>query len=157
MHPLQVPFTGSLYGERFAISRAFFYMSFRVPSKGALLPGSPGRAPIARDGLFPGPSFTYLSNALVKKPPSIFPQQDLYGESCPFPEPSFTYLSESLMSKVLLSKSLVKEPPSRFLHQSHLWREMPLSESSFTYLFTPRKQEPRFRPIDPDLIPLFHL
>ena len=148
---------GPLYGERFAISRVFFYVSFRVPSKGALLPGSPGRATIARGALFPGPSFTYLSKALVKEPPFIFPQQGPYGESCPFPEPSFTYLSGSLMSKVLLSKSLVKEPPSRFLHQSHLWREMPLFESSFTYLFTPRKQEPRFRPIDPDLIPLFHL
>jgi len=45
-------------------------MSFRVPIKGAL-PGSPGRSPIARDALFPGPSFTYLSNALVNEPPPL--------------------------------------------------------------------------------------
>jgi len=100
VHPLQVPLMGPLYGERFAISRAFFYISFRVPRKGALLPGSPGRASISRDALFSGPSCTYLSNALVKEPPSRFPQQGPYGESCPFPEPSFTYLSESLMNKV---------------------------------------------------------
>jgi len=97
--PLGSPY-GPLYRERFTVSRAFFYLSFRVPSKGALLPGSPGRAPIARDTLFPGPSFTYLSNALVQEPPSRFPQQGPYGEGCPFPEPSFTYLSESPMSKV---------------------------------------------------------
>jgi hypothetical protein len=100
VHPHQVPLTGPLYRERFAIYRAFFYISFRVRSIGALLPGSPGRAPIARDALFPGLSFTYHSNALVKESPSRFPQQGLYRESCPFPEPSFTYVSESIMSKV---------------------------------------------------------
>jgi len=73
MHHLQVPLTRPLYRERFAIYRAFFYISFRVPSKGTLLPVSPGRAPIARDALFPGPSFTYLSNALVKEPPLQVP------------------------------------------------------------------------------------
>jgi hypothetical protein len=55
------------------ISRALLSISFGVPSKGALLPHSPHRAPSERDTLFPEPSFIHLSKSMVHKPPSRFP------------------------------------------------------------------------------------
>jgi hypothetical protein len=51
----------------------------RVSNKGALPPGSPGRAPIERDAPFLEPSFTCLSKSLVKEPPFKFP----YGARMP--------------------------------------------------------------------------
>jgi len=45
---LQFPQTGPLWKEM-PISRAFFYISYRVPSKGARPPGSLNRAPTERD------------------------------------------------------------------------------------------------------------
>jgi hypothetical protein len=69
---LQVPPAGPLRRET-PITRAFFYVSFRVPSKGAPPPGSHLRAPIQRDAPFPEPSFTCLSKTLGKEPPSWFP------------------------------------------------------------------------------------
>jgi len=52
------------------ITRAF-YISFRVPSKGAPSPGPFHRAPIERDATFPEPPtpFNYLSEFPVNGPP----------------------------------------------------------------------------------------
>jgi hypothetical protein len=57
--------------KEMCVTRAFFYITFRVPSKGNPAPGSPHRAPIKRDALFPEPSFNYLSGFPVKRPPLI--------------------------------------------------------------------------------------
>ena len=46
--------------ERGARLQSLFYISFRVPGKGALPPGSPKRAPIERDAPFPDPLFLFL-------------------------------------------------------------------------------------------------
>jgi len=53
------------------VTRAFFYISFRVPSKGDPLPGSLHRAPIEKDAPIPVPPFNYLSEFLVNGPPKI--------------------------------------------------------------------------------------
>jgi len=51
---------GPVWRER-PVSRAFLYISFGVPSKGALPPGYPCRAPTEGDTLFPEPSLICLS------------------------------------------------------------------------------------------------
>jgi hypothetical protein len=71
------------------VSRAFLYVSFRLPSKGALLLGSPQKAPTERDAPFPEPSFICFSKSLVNKSPSIFPKRvpmkkDFRFQSVPF-------------------------------------------------------------------------
>jgi hypothetical protein len=48
---------GTLW-RKMCVSRAFLYISFGVPCKEALPPGSPCRDPINRDVPFPEPSFT---------------------------------------------------------------------------------------------------
>jgi hypothetical protein len=50
-------------------SRAFFNISFRVPSKGALPPGPPHGVPLDRDALFLEPSFIHHSKFPVYVPP----------------------------------------------------------------------------------------
>jgi hypothetical protein len=54
------------------VTRAFLYITFRVPSKGAPPPGTPHRVRIERDAPFPEPSFNYLSefpvNGLLPPP-----------------------------------------------------------------------------------------
>jgi hypothetical protein len=67
---LQVPLTEPLQRERCSISKAFLdkvFIDFRVPSKGALPPGSL-RAPIHRDAPFTEHSLT------VNEPPSRLPK-----------------------------------------------------------------------------------
>ena len=86
------------------VSRAFLYISFRVPSKGDPPPGSPYRAPI-ESALFPDPSFICLSRVPSKRSLLQVPQRGPYGESCPFPEPSFTCLSDSPIKLLLIEKS----------------------------------------------------
>jgi len=63
-HSPMFPKMGPLW-KRTPISRALLNIFFRVPSKGALPPDSPYRAPTERDAL-PEPSFIHLS-----KSPSI--------------------------------------------------------------------------------------
>jgi hypothetical protein len=79
--PLHIPLTEPLYTKRCSSSRAFFYASFRVPSKGVLPPGFPHRIPIERDAPFPDPSFTCLSKYPVKQPPlQVLPSGALWEE-----------------------------------------------------------------------------
>jgi hypothetical protein len=54
--PCMFPKTGPLW-KQLPISRALLSISFSVPSKGALSPGSPHRAPTERDAPFPEPSY----------------------------------------------------------------------------------------------------
>ena len=121
------PPPGSLVGplwREMLISRAFLYISFKAHSKGAL-PGSPHRAPIEREALFPEPSFNYLSvpgewippnNSLFpmrvpgKWAPVHVPQQGPYGERC------CIYRANGLFIHLYPSESPVKEP-------SHEYRE----------------------------------
>ena len=114
------------------ISRALLSISFGVPSKEALPPGSSRRAPTEKDAAsraLPHPSFQVPG----KWAPFQVPQQGPYGERCPSSEPSFTYPSGSPvkepplqvpltegdtpfpeLSFIHLSKSLANEPTSRF-------------------------------------------
>jgi len=62
------------------LTRAFLYITFRVPSKGALPPGSPHRAPVGRDTPFPEPSFNYLSAFPVNGSPPRVPAGPLWRE-----------------------------------------------------------------------------
>jgi len=66
------PQTGPLW-KRMPISRALLGISFGVPSKGALPPGSPHTAPTERDAPLPEPPFIHLSKSLVTEPRSMFP------------------------------------------------------------------------------------
>jgi len=70
------------------ISRALLGISFRVPSKGALPPGSPHRAPTKRAAPFPQPLFIHLSKSLVYEPSYKFPsgapmERDAHLQSLP--------------------------------------------------------------------------
>ena len=110
--PSMFPKRGSLWKQT-PVSRVFLYISFRVPSKRTLPPGSPHRAPTERDTPFPEPSFIYLSVPSKRTRPPQVPQWGPYGERCPFPEPSFT-LPLIQHNLTFLSKSRVNEPPSMF-------------------------------------------
>jgi hypothetical protein len=65
------PKTGPLWKQT-PISKAILSISFGVPSKGALLPSSPHRAPTERHTPFPGPSLIHLSKSPVYALPSRF-------------------------------------------------------------------------------------
>jgi len=67
MSPLPCSPLGPLWREM-PVSRAFFYITFRFPSKEALPPGSPHRAPTERDASFLDPSFIHLLKSLVNEP-----------------------------------------------------------------------------------------
>ena len=99
------------------VSRAFLYISFRVPSKGAPPPGSPNRAPIERDAPFPEASFNYISLFLGKWIPPPSPQVP-QGERCPSPDPYST------------CKSLLNKPPSRFPSGAPIERDARLQSLS---------------------------
>ena len=71
------------------ISRALIGISFGVPSKGALLPGSTQWGTTDRDAPFPEPSSIHLSKSPVYEPPFQVPQRGPYGERCQSPYPSF--------------------------------------------------------------------
>lgn len=86
--PFQVLLMKSLCRERCSISRAFFYISFKVPSKRAIPILSPCIAPSEREA-----TITCLSKSRVREPPPPHsPIRATYGERCPFLEPSSTYL-----------------------------------------------------------------
>ena len=70
--------------EMTPISRALLSISFGVPGKGALLPGSPHTTPSERDAPFLEPSF-HLSKSPVHEPPSRFPSHSSLGERRPIP------------------------------------------------------------------------
>jgi hypothetical protein len=100
------------------ITRAFLYITFRVPVKEPPTPGSPHRAPIERDALFPEPSFNYLSfpgewtplhlHFSLRVPgkllPLHVPQQGPYGERC------CIYRANGVFIHLYPSESPVKEP-----------------------------------------------
>ena len=77
--PPMFPKTGTLWKQT-SIYRTLHSIFFEVRSKGALLPGSPHRAPTERererererDALFPEPSFIHLSQSLLNEPLSMF-------------------------------------------------------------------------------------
>ena len=58
--------------ERDVHFQSLFYVSSRVPSKGALTPGSLHRAPIQRNAPTPEPLFNHLSKSWVEDPPYRF-------------------------------------------------------------------------------------
>jgi hypothetical protein len=62
--------------KQMPISRALLSISFGVPSKGALPPGSPHRAPTERETPFPKSSFIHLSKSLANAPPFRFPKYE---------------------------------------------------------------------------------
>ena len=70
--PRMFPKTEPLWKQT-PISRTLLGISFGVPSKGALPPGSPHRTPTERDAPFPEPSFIHLSKSPLDVPPSWFP------------------------------------------------------------------------------------
>jgi hypothetical protein len=113
MSPLPGSPAGCLWRE-IPVSRAFLYITFRVPSKGAPPPGSPNRAPTERDAPFPKPSFNYLSKFTVNGlPPPRFPNgAPTERDTC------FQSLLLHIHQKLTFpSKSLVQESPSMFPQQ----------------------------------------
>jgi hypothetical protein len=79
-------------------TRALFYINFRVPSNGALPPGSLHRVPIEKDAIFTEPSFNYLSEYPVNEPPMILNRAPV----------------EKVAHLQSLLKSLVNEQPAKF-------------------------------------------
>ena len=74
-HKMNIPTCSPKAGplrKQTPISRALLSTSFRIPSKGALPPGSLHRAPSERDVPLVGPSI-HLSKSLVYGPPSWCP------------------------------------------------------------------------------------
>jgi hypothetical protein len=90
--PLQVPRTGPPWREM-PITRAFFYISFKVPSKGAPLQ-VPSQSPHRERRFISRAFFTCLSKSLVKESLLQVPPNGPLWRETPVPEPSFTYLSE---------------------------------------------------------------
>jgi len=74
-------------------------------------PGSPDRAPIERDALFPWLSFIYLSESLVNTSPSpaCSPMGPVWRET-PVSR-AFFYTSPDKKNLTFLSKYPVKDPP----------------------------------------------
>jgi hypothetical protein len=70
--PPMFPKTGPVCKQT-PISRALLSISFGVPSKRALSPGSPHRAPTDRDAPFPDPSFSQYSQAHLGLLPEVSP------------------------------------------------------------------------------------
>ena len=103
------------------ISRTLFSMSFVVPSKGRLPPGSPQIVPTERDAPFPDLLFILLSKSPLNDLPFQFPQWGPYGKRCQYPEPSSTQPVKELSSRFhsqssrrercSVSKSLKKKSP----------------------------------------------
>jgi len=79
MSPLPGSPAGPLWREM-PVSRAFLYITFRVPSKGAPLPGFPHRAPTERNAPFPEASVLCLSKSLVNEPTPGCPTGPLQKE-----------------------------------------------------------------------------
>jgi hypothetical protein len=85
-----------------SISRAFFYLSLKVPNKGAPSPSSPNGATMERDAHFQSLLLHASWSPQYRSPPSRVPSRSLYTErDTPVPKPSLTRLSETP----------VKEPP----------------------------------------------
>jgi hypothetical protein len=107
----------SSHRETHALSRAFFYLSLKVPGEEVPLPRSPTgppwrEMPVTR-------AFFYISfKGPGKGAPSF-----RFSHASP-PEPSFTCLS-----KAPVKESLLQVPPA-----GPLWRETPIPEPSFTFL-----------------------
>ena len=116
-------------------------MFFRVPSKGALPPGSPCRVPVERDAPFPESSIIRLPKSPVKRPPPPSFQTGPFSRA-------FVYISLEVPNKQgLLTKSHLylkvssKVAPLRGPPTGPLWREMPLSRAFFYIsLEVPNKQ-----------------
>ena len=90
--PPMLPKTGTLWKQT-PISRALLGISFRVRSKGALLPGSPHRAPTERCSV----SRAHLHSSFkVTGTRALFQvsQQAPMERAAPFLKPSFNYLSK---------------------------------------------------------------
>ena len=138
-----VPENGALT-EADTYSRALLSISFGVPSKGSLPPGSPHRAPTERDALFPEPTSIHISRSLVNEPPSRFlsgtpVERDaclktffcitfrVTSEGVPLPGSPHRAPTErdDLFSEpsIPLSRSLVHESPSRFLYRTPMERD----------------------------------
>jgi hypothetical protein len=100
-------------------------MSFSVPTKGALPPGSSRRAPIDLDAPFPETSFVRLSNSPVMTPLPQVPQRGPYGEM-PVSR-AFSYISHGIPNKesLLVKQSLtfLRVPGKGAPMQGPLWRE----------------------------------
>jgi len=74
--------------ERDARLQSLFYISFRVPNKEALPPGSLHRAPTDRERHHTSRApFILLTMSPVDEPSSRFPKWGHYGKRCPSPEP----------------------------------------------------------------------
>ena len=125
------------------VSRASLYMSFWIPSNGALRPGSPNKSPTERDAPILEPSLNYLSKFPVKRtsqpaPPSLpgFTTEPPGGDRQSFPEPSSTHpLIKTKSHRPSMSPVRVHLPYSP--NRVPMERDDPSSESvvySFIYI-----------------------
>jgi len=102
------------------VSRAFLYISFRIPSKGALPPGFSHRAPIERDTVFSALFYSLLKSPGKRTSPPGPPTRPLWRDA-PF-QSLLLHIASSPDKKGLLikqnltflSNSPVKEPFSLF-------------------------------------------
>jgi hypothetical protein len=118
--------------ERDARHQSLFYMSFKVPNKGA--PSrSPSQSPDRereRDAPPPEPSFTSLSKSPWRSPSSKLPQRGPYEDRHPS-QSLLLHISRRPNEKDLikiethLSKSPVKEPPFMFPDGVPMERDAP--------------------------------
>jgi len=108
--------TGPLWKEM-PIPRAFFYVSYRVPSKGALLPGSPNRAP------------TQGGPHTMRPPPQrpCQPYLKVPGKEAHSRWPNWAPMRKKLIPRAFLSKP---EPPPGSPEEL-LLRGLPLSRVPF--------------------------
>ena len=123
--PLHGPPKGHLWREM-PVFRAFIYISFRAPSKGAPPPCSPHRAPIEWERCsFPEPSFICLSEFPVNTLCSRFPNGASMNRDAQFQSrllhiswnPQWTRSSDKTKSHLPLQVPGKKAPPP----PTHLW------------------------------------
>jgi hypothetical protein len=103
------------------VSRAFFWITFVVPSKGVLLPGSPHRAPTEIDPHFQSPPSSISQSPWYMSPLSGSSVGPLWRE-IPVSR-AFLYITFRVLSK--------GAPPSGFSLRPPTERDAPLPELSF--------------------------
>jgi len=99
-------------------------MTFGIPSKGALPPGSPHKAPSERDARLLEPSFIHPSTSTVYEPHPGSPVGPLWRE---MPVSRAFFYTSSRVPKE-------KVPPPRFPSQSSLRERRSTSEAPFNHL-----------------------
>ena len=119
---LQVPVMEPLYRDSWSVSKAFFYISVRVPSEGDLPLCFPSWPPIERETSFPESFCTCLSKSLERSPCFRFPigapiERDAHFQSLLF------YMSIRVIVKELSTLKIVSHKQYSHCLWSRTWME----------------------------------